>query len=88
MADWHLNRTKAAREAEVAGDAVPTRFAAALEREKLSQSDVARALGVTHQSVNEWATGRRKVPGERAIALMLVPGWAFRREDFKWKEDS
>lgn len=64
-----------------------TRFAAALKREHLTQGDVARALGVKRQSVNEWATGRRKVPGRRAVALMLVPGWAFRRGDFEWEED-
>jgi len=64
-----------------------TRFAAALKRENLSQSDVARALGITHQSVNQWATGKRPVPGVRKVELMLAPGWAFRRDDFEWEED-
>lgn len=61
-----------------------TRFAAALKRENLTQGDVARALGIKRQSVNEWATGRRPVPPDRFLALeMAFPGRFTRERDLK-----
>ena len=40
----------------------------------LTQSDVARAVGVTPSTVSRWEAGRMSITGEHAVALLALLG--------------
>jgi DNA-binding transcriptional regulator YiaG len=46
-----------------------------LEDEGLSQSDIARTIGVHPSQVSRWATGRQRPLGRHAVALLEVLDW-------------
>lgn len=51
---------------------VMTAISVLLERSGLSQSDVARALGVTAQALNQYACGRRRRPSVTWLARLAA----------------
>lgn len=50
----------------------------------------ARAMGISHPTVAQWASGRRPVPARRALELERLSGGMFKAEllapHFPWKE--
>jgi len=50
----------------------PEDFVAALTRHGLFQSDMAQICGVTTRTIQNWASGRKKVPQSVALLLMAL----------------
>lgn len=48
-----------------------------------SQSELARALGVTQGLVSHWVTGRVRITAERAIQIEEVTGGAVTRQELR-----
>lgn len=53
------------------GEAIRARLAEARDRLRLSQQDVATAIGVSRQSVSKWETGKSS-PNPRELADLCV----------------
>lgn len=49
----------------------------------LSQSKLAKLLGVSRQSVNDWALGRKKIPIQQAVEIERFSGGAVLREEMR-----
>ena len=64
-----------------------TPFAVALNREGISAAEVARALGVTRQSVGEWARGRRPIPSDRYGQIATEFPLLAADLEFSWRTD-
>lgn len=62
-----MKRSRAVRLASLYADLASGRGRTVRAAARLSQSDVARAVGATHAAVSAWECGRRKPKGDLAL---------------------
>jgi DNA-binding transcriptional regulator YiaG len=60
------------------GEMTAEEFVACMGRLKLTQAEMARALGVDQATVSRWSTGHRAIPGPVANLIPFIKPSKFR----------